>query len=93
MSLATFPEFRNSHINQCHTVSPAVGHMKDESVDLFTQTKYQLGYRDRHYNPFLISHRNKKTISTELFFRLDSFKDIFLKECVVLSVAWLCDSE
>ena len=72
MSLVKFSEFRNSFINQCHTISSAVGNTKEESIDLFTQIKYQLGYGGRQYNQFLVSHRNKKTISTELFFSLDS---------------------
>jgi hypothetical protein len=43
VSLVKFSEFRNSFINQCHTISSAVGNTKEESVDLFTQTKYKLG--------------------------------------------------
>ena len=50
VSLVKFSGFRNSFINQCHTISSAVGNMKDESIDFFMQTNYQLGYRDRQYN-------------------------------------------
>jgi hypothetical protein len=54
--------------------------MLEKTIDLFMQIKYRLGYRDRQYNPFYVSHRNKKQISTELFFSLDSLKDVFFSE-------------
>jgi len=47
VSLVKFLVFRNSFINQCFTISSAVGNTKEESIDLFTQTKYQLGVQGR----------------------------------------------
>jgi len=47
VGLVKVSEFRNSFINQCHTISSTVINTKEESIGLFTQTKYQLGVQEQ----------------------------------------------